>query len=177
MLWLQSCIIVILIKAAISFTSFCSEYDGASSKKHLDIWCMCLSGRERERLSFLWTKNPGWCNRWDHFSYFLSCLPLSLFGLLCFHHFNIYFAFVTFFSTVLFSLSALWGRRICFFLFFSKFLRKISFLSNLFSDFSSLFCIVFSSAVKRSVDFKSRGVKLFPGKDSSNKFSICEFTS
>ncbi|XP_070403954.1 CUB and sushi domain-containing protein 3-like, partial [Nothobranchius furzeri] len=26
--------------------------------------------------------------------------------------------------------------------------------------------------VKRSVDFKSRGVKLFPGKDSSNKFSI-----
>ncbi|XP_055081454.1 CUB and sushi domain-containing protein 3-like [Periophthalmus magnuspinnatus] len=27
-------------------------------------------------------------------------------------------------------------------------------------------------AVKRSVDFKSRGVKLFPGKDSSNKFSI-----
>uniref|UniRef100_A0AAX7UC68 CUB and Sushi multiple domains 3a n=1 Tax=Astatotilapia calliptera TaxID=8154 RepID=A0AAX7UC68_ASTCA len=26
--------------------------------------------------------------------------------------------------------------------------------------------------VKRSVDFKSRGVKLFPGKDSTNKFSI-----
>ncbi|XP_038827831.1 CUB and sushi domain-containing protein 3-like [Salvelinus namaycush] len=26
--------------------------------------------------------------------------------------------------------------------------------------------------VKRSVDFKSRGVKLFPGKDNSNKFSI-----
>ncbi|CAF99391.1 unnamed protein product, partial [Tetraodon nigroviridis] len=26
--------------------------------------------------------------------------------------------------------------------------------------------------VKRSVDFKSRGVKLFPGKDSSNKFSL-----
>uniref|UniRef100_I3J3P2 CUB and Sushi multiple domains 3 n=1 Tax=Oreochromis niloticus TaxID=8128 RepID=I3J3P2_ORENI len=29
-----------------------------------------------------------------------------------------------------------------------------------------------SSLLKRSVDFKSRGVKLFPGKDSSNKFSI-----
>lgn len=30
--------------------------------------------------------------------------------------------------------------------------------------------------MKRSVDFKSRGVKLFPGKDNSNKFSICEST-
>ncbi|GCB64384.1 hypothetical protein scyTo_0000269 [Scyliorhinus torazame] len=30
--------------------------------------------------------------------------------------------------------------------------------------------------VKKSIDFKSRGVKLFPGKDNSNKFSICEST-
>jgi len=30
--------------------------------------------------------------------------------------------------------------------------------------------------VKKAIDFKSRGFKLFPGKDNSNKFSICECT-
>lgn len=30
--------------------------------------------------------------------------------------------------------------------------------------------------MKKAIDFKSRGFKLFPGKDNSNKFSICECT-
>ncbi len=172
MLWLQSCIIVILIKAAISFTSFCSEYDGASSKTPRHLMYVSEWQRERERLSFLWTKT---LNGAIVEIIYPTFSPLSA---ICFHHFEIYFAFVTFFSTVLFSLSSLRGRRICH-SFKISFARShfFSTLFNLFSDFSSLLCILFSSAVKRSVDFKSRGVKLFPGKDSSNKFSICEFTS
>lgn len=93
--------------------------------------------------------------------------------------FQVYFAFVTFFSALL-SLSFVREKNLPF-----KRKKKNPFLGQIFfpplypicSDFPSLFCFLFSSAVKRSVDFKSRGVKLFPGKDSTNKFSICEFTS
>lgn len=48
----------------------------------------------------------------------------------------------------------------------------------IFDRFHLIFiCFVFSfELVKRSVDFKSRGVKLFPGKDNNNKLSVCEFT-
>lgn len=157
MLWLQSCIIVILIKAAISFTSFCSEYDGASCKtpQHL----MYVSEWQRVRnIKHLMNKNPEWCCCWKHLSYFVSsvCFFLFLFVsslalAICVHHFEIYFAFVTFFFTVLFSLSVLWGRRIYYFPFLNSFAGSIfSPLSNLFSDFSCLFFILLcSEAISR----------------------------
>lgn len=66
------------------------------------------------------------------------------------------------------------------FSFFLSFFFLLTYIIDLYKLFSYVtspfFCDLFSSAVKRSVDFKSRGVKLFPGKDSGNKFSICEFT-
>lgn len=106
------------------------------------------------------------------FSFFLA---LSQF----FSHltFDIYFAFWMFIW--LFFLPLMRERRICHCFYFNPLAQVYPPptlpLSTQFSDFV-LLCILFSSAVKRSVDFKSRGVKLFPGKDSSNKFSICEFT-
>lgn len=117
MLWLQSCIIVLLIKAAIFLYQLLFKIWWGFRQKQPHFWCMCLSDRERERLSFLWTKNPEWCFCWTHFSNFLSPFGFSpsLCPLSCVFppFFQVYFAFVTFFSALLFSLSVLWGRRIC----------------------------------------------------------------
>lgn len=69
-----------------------------------------------------------------------------------------------------------------FLLLFLMRLMMVSFsvLRNLFKICFTWFHVFVSffplELVKRSVDFKSRGVKLFPGKDNSNKFSICEST-
>lgn len=107
------------------------------------------------------------------FSCPLSCVfPPFFSNLLCICNFL--------FCSALLSLSFVREKNLPF-----KRKKKNNFLGQIFfpplypicSDFPSLFCFLFSSAVKRSVDFKSRGVKLFPGKDSTNKFSICEFTS
>lgn len=148
MLWLQSCIIVILIKAAISFTSFCSEYDEASSKtpRHL----MYVWQRERERWSCLWTNDAEQCYCWNHFSYFsflhlLDFLFLSLPGsrppcpsfqhLLCLCNFLFY--------CTLLSLSIVREKNLPFFLFQIPLLGLnhffFHFILYLFSDLSSLF--------------------------------------
>lgn len=151
MLWLQSCIIVLLIKAAIFLYQLLFKIWRGFQQKQPHFWCMCLSDRERERLSFLWTKNPEWCFCWTHFSNFLSPFGFSpsLCPLSCVFppFFQVYFAFVTFFSALLFSLSVLWGRRIChlkerkksFFrskFFFPHFIQSVL-ISLLFSVFCS----------------------------------------
>lgn len=172
------------LKLQFSFTSFCSKYDGASGKNNLTS-DVCVWVTERERKIKLLMNKKSWMvlllNPFLQLSFPFRLLAFSC-PLSCVFppFFQVYFAFVTFFSALLFSLSVLWGRRIC----HLKERKKSFFRSNFFSplypicsDFPSLFCFLFSSAVKRSVDFKSRGVKLFPGKDSTNKFSICEFTS
>lgn len=176
MIWLKRGIIVIVFKDAISFTSFCSEYYGAS-RKTSDA---CVWVAKQDILVFPCTKRCCYCRA--HCSYFLSseCSCLALFVPLwpsrcLFPPFEHFLCLCNFLCHCNFFLSALWGRIICLFYAFARSYFFHQFIQSAVWLFSFLF--LFSSAVKRSVDFKSRGVKLFPGKDSSNKFSICEFTS
>lgn len=143
MLWFQTCIVAILIKAAISITSFCSKYDGASSRTRVRV-------TERERLSFPYCPKPWNVN---HFS---TSFPLSasLFVSLCLSRclfppfLNLLCLGNILFHCPLLPLSIVREKNF----FFNSLGRTPFFLTlcNLFSDFSSLYSVLLcSEAISR----------------------------
>lgn len=117
MLWLQSCIIVILIKAAISFYQLLfSVWWGFQQNTSTSDICVWVTERERERWSFLWTNAAIIEIFGKRRFYFPTLCPLSAYVFLslslsgslatCVHHFKILLCLCDFlFNCALLSLS------------------------------------------------------------------------